>query len=112
MLGPRSTTSSSSFSSVSSFNDTKQEEAAVRLLEFGQESVDMLNSVSTVFSDTVDRAEIWIDRLKMVPGMNNSNTTTASRNNDIDMEGIRLPPIRTLDVPNNSFDHHIKYEQR
>ncbi|KAK4519819.1 uncharacterized protein ATC70_010062 [Mucor velutinosus] len=112
MLGPRSS-ASSSFSSVSSslHQDTRQEEAAVRLLEFGQESVDMLNSVSTVFSDTVDRAELWIDRLKMVPGMNNSNSN-ATRNNNNDMEGIRLPPIRTLDVPNNSFDHNNKFEQR
>ncbi|KAL9547913.1 hypothetical protein MBANPS3_005932 [Mucor bainieri] len=112
MLGPRSSTSSS-FSSASSSlpHDTRQEEAAVRLLEFGQESVDMLNSVSTVFSDTVDRAELWIDRLKMVPGMNNSNSNTV-RSNDNDMEGIRLPPIRTLDVPNNSFDHKNKFEQR
>ncbi|ORX60561.1 hypothetical protein DM01DRAFT_1404807 [Hesseltinella vesiculosa] len=37
----------------------KQEDAAVRLLNFGQESVDMLQSVSNVFSDTVTRAEAW-----------------------------------------------------
>ncbi|KAI8641340.1 transcription factor Opi1 [Parasitella parasitica] len=105
MLGPRSA------STCPFVNDTKQEEAAVKLLEFGQESVNMLNSVSTVFSDTVERAEIWIERLKRVPGMNSSTPTTAG-NNDNGMDGIRLPPIRTLDVPNNSFDHNGKYEQR
>ncbi|CEP11102.1 hypothetical protein [Parasitella parasitica] len=98
-------------STCSTLNGTKQEEAAVKLLEFGQESVNMLNSVSTVFSDTVDRAEVWIERLKRVPGMNN-NTSNISENNDKDMGSIRLPPIRTLDVSNNSFDHNSKYELR
>jgi hypothetical protein len=77
----------SSVSSLSSSSD----EAALRLLSFGQESVDMLQSVSTVFSDTVDRAELWIDRLKMVPGISLPNNNTAMKQEDDD---LRLPPIR------------------
>ncbi|PHZ14719.1 uncharacterized protein RHIMIDRAFT_249647 [Rhizopus microsporus ATCC 52813] len=69
----------------------KQEEAAIKLLTFGQESIEMLNSVETIFSDTVDRAELWIDRLKMVPGINSSSTTTAEIPED-----VKLPPIRNL----------------
>ncbi|KAI7867058.1 transcription factor Opi1-domain-containing protein [Mucor mucedo] len=94
MLGPRKVSM-----------DAKQDEAAIRLLSFGQESVEMLQSVSTVFSDTVDRAELWIDRLKMVPGMNKTS------NNDpmtLNGESVRLPPIRTLDIPN----HHNSYDQQ
>ncbi|GAA5801957.1 hypothetical protein HPULCUR_007415 [Helicostylum pulchrum] len=84
--------------------DPKQEEATIKLLSFGQESVEMLHSVSSVFSDTVDRAELWIDRLKMVPGMGKTNTLVDNDNNlTLNGESVRLPPIRTLD---NSFDHH------
>jgi hypothetical protein len=77
-----------------------QDEAAIKLLSFGQESVEMLQSVTTVFSDTVDRAELWIDRLKMMPGINQHQRPD---------ESIRLPPIRTLDPPDhNPFDHNQK----
>lgn len=79
--------------------DPKQEEATLKLLAFGQESVEMLQSVSTVFSDTVDRAELWIDRLKMVPGMS-SNKSAAVNETDLltlNGESVRLPPIRNLE---------------
>ncbi|KAI9318969.1 transcription factor Opi1-domain-containing protein [Dichotomocladium elegans] len=39
------------------------QEASIKLLNFGGESIEMLQSVSDVFSDTVDRAELWLDRL-------------------------------------------------
>lgn len=96
MLGPRKVSM-----------DAKQDEAAIRLLSFGQESVEMLQSVSTVFSDTVDRAELWIDRLKMVPGMNKTNQNDPLTLNG---ESVRLPPIRTLEIPNhtNSYDQQQK----
>ncbi|KAI9359032.1 transcription factor Opi1-domain-containing protein [Pilaira anomala] len=91
MLGPRK---------LNQVVDPKQEEATLKLLAFGQESVEMLHSVSTVFSDTVDRAELWIDRLKMVPGM--SNNKSAAVNETVDLltlngESVRLPPIRNLE---------------
>jgi hypothetical protein len=99
--------------------NNKQEEAAIRLLSFGQESVEMLNSVSTVFSDTVDRAELWIDRLKMVPGMNKAASNNNDSNGDVDMttlngESVRLPPIQNI-IPNNSdYDtaQKLKFDHR
>jgi hypothetical protein len=41
-------------------------ETSIKLLNFGGESVEMLDSVSTVFSDSIDRAEVWLDRLRVV----------------------------------------------
>ncbi|KAI8089286.1 transcription factor Opi1-domain-containing protein, partial [Halteromyces radiatus] len=41
-------------------------ETSIKLLNFGGESVEMLESVSTVFSDSIDRAELWLDRLRVV----------------------------------------------
>lgn len=64
----------------------KEEETALRLLNFGQESVDMLHSISSVFSETVDRAEVWIDRLRLRPPENH-----------LDDQPIQLPSIHTLD---------------
>ncbi|KAG0164056.1 hypothetical protein DFQ28_010885 [Apophysomyces sp. BC1034] len=66
------------------------EEKAIRLLSFGQESLETLQSISTVFSDTIDRAEGWLDRLRMVRGLD----TTDEKPGD---ESHLLPPIRTLD---------------
>ncbi|KAI7878021.1 hypothetical protein K492DRAFT_149897 [Lichtheimia hyalospora FSU 10163] len=40
------------------------QETPIKLLNFGGESIEMLESVSTVFSDTVDRADLWLDRLR------------------------------------------------
>ncbi|KAI8093672.1 transcription factor Opi1-domain-containing protein [Halteromyces radiatus] len=50
------------------------QETSVKLLNFGSESVEMLQSVSTVFSDTVDRADLWLDRLHAV-GVTRRSTT-------------------------------------
>ncbi|KAF7725475.1 hypothetical protein EC973_009575 [Apophysomyces ossiformis] len=80
----------------------RQEETAIRLLTFGQESVDTLQSISTVFSDSIDRAELWIDRLRLGRGTNiNTNTTQESNERDdlMQTDNVRLPPIRTLDPP-------------
>ncbi|ORZ12348.1 transcription factor Opi1-domain-containing protein [Absidia repens] len=64
----------------------KHEETALRLLNFGQESVEMLGSISDVFSGTVDRAELWLDRLRLRPP-----------EHIVDDPSIQLPPIHTLD---------------
>lgn len=77
----------SSISSNGSSID-KHEDTAYRLLNFGEESIEMLKSVSIVFSDTISRAELWIDRIKAVPGI------SRERNEDY----ITLPPIRSLDL--------------
>ena len=42
------------------------QETSIKLLTFGDESIEMLRSVSGVFSDTIDRAELWIQRLRVV----------------------------------------------
>ncbi|KAL9551366.1 hypothetical protein MBANPS3_004298 [Mucor bainieri] len=52
-------------------------ETSIKLLDFGGESIEMLNSVSIVFSDTIERAELWIKRLKVV-GVNSTVTATSS----------------------------------
>ncbi|KAG2205641.1 hypothetical protein INT47_007997, partial [Mucor saturninus] len=49
-------------------------ETSIKLLDFGGESLVMLKSVSIVFSDTIERAELWLKRLKVV----GVNPTTAS----------------------------------
>ena len=41
-------------------------ETSMKLLNFGGESVEMINSVSHVFSDTIERAELWLSRLRVV----------------------------------------------
>jgi hypothetical protein len=41
-------------------------ETSIKLLDFGGESIEMLNAVSTVFSDTIERAEHWLKRLQVV----------------------------------------------
>ncbi|KAI8330717.1 transcription factor Opi1-domain-containing protein [Chlamydoabsidia padenii] len=41
-------------------------ETSIKLLNFGGEAVEMLEEVETVFYDTIDRAEVWLDRLRVV----------------------------------------------
>ncbi|CAO0795410.1 unnamed protein product [Mucor circinelloides] len=41
-------------------------ETSMKLLNFGGESVEMINSVAHVFSDTIERAELWLSRLRIV----------------------------------------------
>lgn len=49
-------------------------ETSIKLLDFGGESLVMLKSVSIVFSDTIERAELWLKRLKVV-GVNPSSSS-------------------------------------
>jgi hypothetical protein len=53
--------------------DQPMHETSIRLLDFGGESIEMLKSVSIVFSDTIERAELWLKRLKVV-GVNSMET--------------------------------------
>ncbi|ORE11501.1 Opi1-domain-containing protein [Rhizopus microsporus var. microsporus] len=48
--------------------DTPLHVTSIKLLDFSGESIRMLKSVSLVFSDTVERAELWLKRLKAVGG--------------------------------------------
>ncbi|KAI9017873.1 transcription factor Opi1-domain-containing protein [Phycomyces nitens] len=47
-------------------NESDVDETSIRLLNFGGESIEMLQSVSNVFSDTIERAELWLERLRVV----------------------------------------------
>ncbi|KAF9956989.1 hypothetical protein BGZ65_002308 [Modicella reniformis] len=49
-------------------------ERANRVLAFANESSDMLRSVATIFKDSVDKAENWMDKLRYV-GMNPQSNT-------------------------------------
>lgn len=86
-----STTASPAVSPAMKPVDSTVHETSVKLLNFGGESVEMINSVAHVFSDTIDRAELWLNRLRVVgvaggrsPSSSNkpiatSTATTASR---------------------------------
>lgn len=54
-------------------------ETSIKLLDFGGESIVMLKSVSNVFSDTIERAELWLKRLKVV-GVHPTSTTMETTN--------------------------------
>lgn len=61
--------------------DSHVQETSVKLLNFGAESVEMIQSVSHVFSDTIDRAELWLSRLRVVgvAGGRSTSTTSATK---------------------------------
>ncbi|KAI8376011.1 transcription factor Opi1-domain-containing protein [Radiomyces spectabilis] len=46
--------------------DPRTHETSIKLLNFGGESIEMLQAVSSVFSDTIERAELWLQRLRVV----------------------------------------------
>ncbi|CAO3657344.1 unnamed protein product [Mucor hiemalis] len=103
-------------SSLSTTNDdvtqrqTKgQEDVALRLLAFGQESTDMLGSIQNVFDDTIQRAESWLERLRMInpyssnqlPPVNTQQENTTKEDDD-DFYNVLLPPIRNLHISSSS----------
>ncbi|KAF8930476.1 transcription factor Opi1-domain-containing protein [Dissophora ornata] len=57
---------------VAALNETS--ERATRVLVLANESSDMLKSVSSIFKDSIDKAENWMDKLRYV-GMNPQNNT-------------------------------------
>lgn len=93
----------------------KQEDVALRLLAFGQESSDMLGSIHTVIDDTIQRAESWLERLRLinpisslsshqlpVPLPANGTIKVDKINNDDDFYNILLPPILNLHISSAS----------
>lgn len=85
-----------------------QEDVALRLLAFGQESTDMLTSIQNVFDDTIQRAESWLERLRMINPMSYSSNNqlpppnTTQNDNDDDFYNVLLPPIRNLNISSPS----------
>ncbi|KAI9020895.1 transcription factor Opi1-domain-containing protein [Phycomyces nitens] len=60
------TVSPTSSPSMNPHTPSHVQDTSIKLLNFGGESIEMLHSVATVFSDTIDRAELWLDRLRVV----------------------------------------------
>jgi hypothetical protein len=96
-----------------------QEEVALRLLAFGQESTEMLTSIHAIFDDTIQRAESWLERLRILNPMSYSssssknsniqlppppNTTSGTSNEeeDDDFYNVLLPPIRNLHISSST----------
>ncbi|CAM0137402.1 transcriptional regulator opi1 [Umbelopsis sp. WA50703] len=76
-------------------SDSHAQETAIKLMTFGNESVEMLNGVAGVFGDTVDRAELWLDRLRGVgvvqPKVESSQHEAKKRKNK--EQDIIAPPV-------------------
>ncbi|GAA5891815.1 hypothetical protein JCM8208_002900 [Rhodotorula glutinis] len=66
------------------------EEAADRILTFAVESLDMLRSVTGIFSESVERAETWIERLRIV-GLDRQRQQRDAADAGSD-DGVMLPP--------------------
>ncbi|KAI8996954.1 transcription factor Opi1-domain-containing protein [Pilobolus umbonatus] len=101
-------------------SEDKGQDVALRLLAFGQESTEMLGSIHSVFDETIQRAENWLERLRMInPISSNPSTPTSSLptilplptnhdpmkntlTNDDDFCNVLLPPIRNLYISPSS----------
>ncbi|KAI9469726.1 MAG: transcription factor Opi1-domain-containing protein [Benjaminiella poitrasii] len=70
-----SPSASPSLRPINSNNDTHVQETSIKLLNFGGESIEMIHSVSDVFSDTIERAELWLERLRVVGVAGRSRTS-------------------------------------
>ncbi|CAO3663984.1 unnamed protein product [Umbelopsis vinacea] len=90
-------------------HDVGAQDTAVRLLQFGGESVEMLNSVSDVFSDTVDRAELWLDRIRSVKmsSSGNDDIKLPALKADEDYHNVSLPSLHS--VTENQLHHRSGY---
>ncbi|KAL0095551.1 transcription factor Opi1-domain-containing protein [Phycomyces blakesleeanus] len=66
VLNTSTTVSPSASPAINPHTPSHVQDTSIKLLNFGGESIEMLHSVATVFSDTIDRAEIWLDRLRVV----------------------------------------------
>ncbi|KAI8061033.1 transcription factor Opi1-domain-containing protein [Gongronella butleri] len=89
-------------------------ETSMKLLNFGGESIEMLDSVSTVFSDSIYRAEVWLDRLSILGGggSGNNDASSSSRraslhniSNHIDHAAPNTAPS-SLNTPRTNLHHH------
>jgi hypothetical protein len=69
---------------LNSKKEQQHSETSIKLLDFGGESIEMLKSISVIFSDTIERAELWIKRLQIV-GANAGNTTTTATAASMDL---------------------------
>lgn len=69
----------------------------------------MLGSIQNVFDDTIQRAESWLERLRMInpyssnqlPPVNTQQENTTKEDDD-DFYNVLLPPIRNLHISSSS----------
>jgi hypothetical protein len=71
----------------------KQEDVALKLLTFGQESGDMLGSIQIIFDDTLQRAESWLKSIQSlsIPLIQHIKLQSTNTKEEED-----LPPIQNL----------------
>lgn len=79
----------------------------------------MLGSIQNVFDDTIQRAESWLERLRMINPYSTSTTSNSNNqlpppvntaahrqentnNDDDDFYNVLLPPIRNLHISSSS----------
>ncbi|KAG1121410.1 hypothetical protein G6F42_012454 [Rhizopus arrhizus] len=82
----------------------KQEDVALRLLAFGQESSDMLGSIHTVIDDTIQRAESWLERLRLINPISSLSTVSSSSGTSLQLPALSLNRQKTQDDNNNDED--------
>ncbi|OJT12311.1 hypothetical protein TRAPUB_11138 [Trametes pubescens] len=73
-------------------------QAAQKILTLATESLDMLRSVTSVFKDSLDRADIWVERLRIVglQRQQNPNADVDPENDPmLDFRDATLPPLRS-----------------
>ncbi|KAM5530817.1 hypothetical protein V8D89_015507 [Ganoderma adspersum] len=70
--------------------------AAQKLLTLATESLDMLRGVTGVFKDSLDRADIWVERLRVV-GLQRGQNGNVEGDGDSEMLNTHLPPLLPRD---------------
>ncbi|CAO3592099.1 unnamed protein product [Absidia cylindrospora] len=69
------------------------QDTSIKLLNFGSESVEMLQSVSTIFSGTIRSADVWLDRLHSVGVTRHSDASAGKKD---DHHEATSPPTSTI----------------
>ncbi|CAO3694016.1 unnamed protein product [Umbelopsis ramanniana] len=79
-------------------------ETAIKLMNFGTESVEMLNGVEAVFGDTVERAESWLGALRVIgvvkPKQDSTQHEAKKRKNH--EQDIIAPPVIQTSSPHET----------
>ncbi|KAI0642392.1 transcription factor Opi1-domain-containing protein [Trametes meyenii] len=74
-------------------------QAAQKILTLATESLDMLRGVTGVFKDSLERADIWVERLRVVGLQRQQNAANAELDPDTDpllnFRDTHLPPLRS-----------------
>ncbi|KAH9939158.1 Opi1-domain-containing protein [Amylocystis lapponica] len=79
-------------------------QAAQRILTLATESLDMLRGVTAVFRESLDRADTWVERLRVVGLQRQQNSDGADEDNMLDFREP-LPPLNLPPFPAHSSFH-------